>query len=173
MNLDDFDEVEIPGTDKLIIPISINLKDSLTKLASDQNFKSYLLHEVAKLLAKELVKDVKQEIIHQIEFQVGDIITEALNGEINSTNSFGEVRAGTPKTLREMVIDEAKAWLAKPIGDSYARNRTTHFQKYLADTIDSAFKRELEKELNDAKALAKQNIASTAAIVIAEKIAGR
>ena len=88
---------------------------------------------------------------NEIRVQLAPVITEALNGPIARTNSYGE-KTGQTTTLRELIAAEAKRYLSEP-SDSYSRDKTSRLQAEVRKAVAAAFQDEIAaavKEVRDA-----------------------
>lgn len=128
---------------------------------------------VAQLLFTSVEKDIRAEISTQvkaqIEARVREVIEEALNGEIQTTNEYGEPR-GPKLSLRAMIVKSATEWFTKPTGDY--RNKSSQGADFIRKAVDQAIKEDLAQALKDAREQITEQIRQKAAEAIAATVAG-
>ena len=125
-----------------------------------------LLGDTDNTTRSDIVNRVREIRVEEIREQVRPLIAEALAGEVQRTNSFGEP-TGQVTTLREMVVAEAKRVLSSPI-DQYSRNGQTFVQKIVAEEVGRAFEAELRDAMAAEKAKAVAAVRAKAADLLAE-----
>lgn len=104
----------------------------------------------------------------EIRRQVGEIVAEAISADVRRTNSFGEP-TGDAKTLREVIVEEARAALTKPV-DPYDRGRGTLLQKIIREEIGAAFRKELVEVVAEERAKVVAAVRAQAADLIARAV---
>lgn len=110
----------------------------------------------------------------ELRAKIGPMITEALNGAIQTTNTFGE-RKGDPTTLREVIVEKTRKWLTDPDPDARSPmgggRRPTRVESMIAKEVASAVKTDLRDAMNTARAEVISGVKDHAAAVLAETIA--
>lgn len=104
-----------------------------------------------------------------IKAKVDAIVEAALNEGFVPTNQWGEAKSEERTTLREMIVQEAKSWLARP-RNSYDSNKTA-LQSLVSDIINDVWKKELEKETSAVAAQVKAGINAKLTDKITEAVA--
>lgn len=135
---------------------------------------------VADLIAEKAIRELAQghswkpltERIRAIEDEeiraaVRELITEALNGPIRKTNTYGE-SYGEPTTLRALIGEEVTKAVGKS-GGSYERSESV-LNKVIREEVTSAFRKELADVIKDQKAKVIDAVRAEAADVLAEAI---
>ena len=125
-----------------------------------------LLGDTDHTTRSEIVKRVRDIRVEEIREQVRPLIAEALAGELQRTNSFGEP-TGQATTLREMVVAEAKRVLGSPT-DRYSSNGQTFVQKLVAEEVGRVFEADLRDAMAAEKAKAVAAVRAKAADLLAE-----
>ena len=120
-------------------------------------------------LAKEMRKEVRDLITEQvsatIQAEVEGIIRAHLEGEVQSTDEWGQPKGG-PVPLTQMIVKAATDGMNKPA--SY--NGPTRLQKMIEEAVGGAFKTELRRTVDEAKAAAVKAVQESAADVIRDTI---
>lgn len=100
----------------------------------------------------ERVQTIRDE---EIRAALAPLITEALEKPFARTNAYGEP-TGQSTTLREVVVEQAKSYLAER--DGYGgRDNPTRLQKAIREQVEAAFKAEVAQAVKDVReAVAKQ-----------------
>jgi hypothetical protein len=111
------------------------------------------------------VEQIKTE---EIRRYVGDLITETVSADVRRTNTFGEP-LGEPKTLREVIVEEAKRLINEP-ADRYNPDRGTVLGKLVRDEVSRAIRVELAEALAAEKAKVVAAIRAQAADLIAQAV---
>lgn len=135
--------------------------------------------QIASLAADHLVKAIRKDIAAKVEDQVGTVIQDEITalvreqletGTLQATNEWGG-KVGEPKPLKEVIIETAREALTKPVGDKYSgRGRQTVVQKIIGDAVGAAFAKELQAEVETAKAATLTAVRNSAAQVITETV---
>lgn len=115
---------------------------------------------------RDRVNRVRDEVIVE---RVTPLIDEALAAAVQPTNRFGEP-AAEPTTLRSVIVREATAWLTKPSGDGFARDRKSNIARIIGEEVDRAFNRELKAAIDAAKAEVSAAVQAKGAEVLAQTI---
>jgi len=131
---------------------------------------------VARRISADLTKDdsypgLRKRFLElrdeEIREQVKPLVTEALTGPIQKTNTYGEP-TGQTTSMRELVMAEAKKIVSKPT-DSYGRGET-FLQKLVREEISRAFIGELNKVMAAEKEKVVVAVRAKAAELIAEAV---
>jgi hypothetical protein len=128
----------------------------------------------ATLLTKSLRGDIQKQINDAVRERVLAEVTEMVrdglvNGTLQRTDEWGRTQ-GDPKPLIDIIRETAIETLEKKNGDTYGRNKETMLQKLVRDQVTLAFTKELQAEVDRARAEAKKAIHDQAAAVISETI---
>ncbi len=116
---------------------------------------------------RKRLAEIRTEMIQE---QLAPLIHEAIQSSAQKTNTFGEPQ-GDPTTLRALIVDEAKATLAKSNVDRYdSKNRGTLLARIIREEVSFAFTDELKEVIAQAKTEATAAVQEKAATVIAETI---
>lgn len=116
---------------------------------------------------RERLAEIRTEMIRE---QLAPLIHEAIQSSAQKTNTLGEPQ-GNPTTLRALIVDEAKATLAKTNVDRLnSRNSGTLLTRMIREEVSYAFTDELKKVIAQAKVEATAAVQEKAAAVIAETI---
>jgi hypothetical protein len=125
-----------------------------------------------KLTAESYYGDLKRRVTairdEEIREAIEPIITEAISGEIQKTNSFGEP-TGKSTTIRELIMSEARTLLTKS-ADSYGRGSETVLQKWVREQIAAAFTKELAAVVAQEKEKVVAAVRAKAADLIADAV---
>lgn len=124
----------------------------------------------AQIMDADVRRDIRKAIQARVEAVVADAVGDAVTGEIRKTNEWGE-SVGPVTTMRDMIIKEAKDFLAKP-ADNYARDKGTKAQVLIRAEVDKAIKEDLDGALKAARAEVTALLKAKAADAIAATIAG-
>lgn len=128
---------------------------------------------VAQMLLARFESDARKAAKARIDALIQErmvaIVDEALNGEVQRTNEWGE-KVGTPTTVRALAVKTANEWLNEP-ADRYNRDKGTRGQKYIAEAVDRALKEDLDGALKAARAEITQRLRDKAAEAIAATVA--
>ena len=114
---------------------------------------------------KKRVADIREEEIRAL---VAPDIEAAMTEPIRKTNHYGKV-TGQTTTMRELILDEAQKFMAKP-ADTYNRDRGTVLQKWVRDAVETTIKTELAEVLKDEKAKVVAAVRAKAADLIAQAV---
>lgn len=128
---------------------------------------------VAQLLLARFEADARKAAKVKIDALVQErmlaVVDEALNGDIQRTNEWGE-KVGTPTTVRALAIKTANDWLSEPV-DRFNHGKGTRGQQYIAAAVDKALKEDLDDALKAARAEITQRLRDKAAEAIAATVA--
>jgi hypothetical protein len=108
------------------------------------------------------VQDVAREEIVSV---VSPMITEALASPFRKVSSYGEA-TGPEITLREVIVEEVRAYLTKSPG----YDRRTAVQTFIAEEVKSVVSKELKSTLDAAKAEVFGAVKANAASMIADAV---
>lgn len=133
-----------------------------------------LREEVVATLAREIRKDigkvVAEELRDSIREHVAGIVMDTMAEGVQQTTDYGEPR-GPKKSLRELIGEEVRAALVKPVGDSYSsRNGKTLVAKLIQDEVGAQFKADLKAAADLAKQELTEAMRTQAAAVITETV---
>jgi Sec-independent protein translocase protein TatA len=109
-------------------------------------------------------EDIRDE---QIAEAIRPRIEAAMTEQIQKTDSHGHA-CGEPQTVGELVLQEAKAWMSKEVGDYHSRS--TQLAKVIAAEVNSKLTREFQDAIAKGKAQIKQVLEAEAAKVLAETL---
>lgn len=122
--------------------------------------------EIVRQLIDEVRRDIRDEVrkavLPTIQAEVAQVVREALTGEIQRTNRWGETE-GEPTTLRDLIADDVKAYLAEPAKKWHSDERKNGFRELLREQVDEVMKRELTDEVKKARAAVAKQVADKAA----------
>lgn len=93
-------------------------------------------------LVEQLVKD---EILTAIQEPIADAITQALDGEFQPTDAYGEPRSGPKKTLREVIAARVEEQIKVPDNrPGYgSQNRDTALSEWLTREVKDKVRSQL------------------------------
>lgn len=116
---------------------------------------------------RQRVLDIQNE---EIRAQLAPIIAEAIAAPVQKTTHYGDP-VGEPKPLREIVIEEAKAWMSAAADPrSYDRTKPTKAQKLVADAVDASMRKELAAAIAAEKEKVVAAVRAKAGELIAEAV---
>jgi uncharacterized membrane protein YheB (UPF0754 family) len=124
----------------------------------------------AQILDADMRKDIRRAIQDKVLATVAEAVGDAVTGEIRQTNQWGEA-TGPVTTMRELIIQEAKDYLSKPV-DNYNRDKGTKATVLIRAEVDKAIKEDLNEALKVARAEVTALLKSKAADAIAATVAG-
>jgi hypothetical protein len=134
-----------------------------------------LADRVANLVAVGVAREyphlrqrVRDQMDAAIAAKVGPMIEEALSTAFQRTNPYGEA-VGAPVTLREVIVDEARKLLQKPV-DPYNRDKGTLSASLVRAEVDRAMRAELLDAVKAEKARVVALVRAKAADMIAESL---
>lgn len=145
----------------------------------DGNAASLILNLAAAKLLASLQQDVRSDLrgrakeLADAELRVllRDPIKQAIGQAFQPTDAFGEPK-GEPKTLREVIVEEATKQLRKPDRDSYSNRRgETLVQVIVREEVQRALRAELQEAMKQARAEVMAAVREQGSEVIAETIA--
>lgn len=135
------------------------------------SFRRQIIEETAILLrdamADHVRKVVTDSVREAIDAKVIEIVSEKLEEGIQRTNDYGSP-VGEPQPLRDIIIAQANAALAKNVG-GYGKSQTL-VSKLVEDHVTTAFKNELHKQVKEVHALTTKAVKDAAAEVISSTI---
>jgi hypothetical protein len=127
---------------------------------------------VAQMLLARFEADARKAVQSKLDAALRDridaIVTEALEGEFQPLNHYGE-KSGSPTTVRGMAVKMASEWFEKEIGDYNRRQKQGH--KYIEQAVDKAMKEDLDAALRAARVQVTKRLQEKAAEAIAATIA--
>jgi hypothetical protein len=116
---------------------------------------------------RERVQAIRDE---EIRAAVKPAIEEALLKSVQPTDTYGMPK-GEPMTLHEVIVKRATDWLTTPTGDRFDRKRVSPVQKVIQEEVERAFKFDLSKAMDEAKAQVREAVKQEGAALISETIA--
>lgn len=116
----------------------------------------------------EFVRRVQAIRDEEIREALRPVMAEALEQAVQQTDSFGTPR-GEPRTLRELVVEEATKMLREKRYER-GRQKETLVEKFVRDEVERTLRAELTAAVNEAKAEVVAAVRDNAAEVIAETI---
>jgi hypothetical protein len=126
--------------------------------------------ELAATLRDEIRRDVRDEVrkavLPTIQAEVSGVVREALTGDIQRLNRWGE-REGDKTTLRDMIADDVKAYLTEPQQRSSYDQRKGGFRELLREQVDDAMRKDLHATIAEARKQVVGQVQSKAAALIA------
>jgi hypothetical protein len=128
---------------------------------------------VAQLM-QQMDREVKQQIIstvtETIQSQISSHIAEALNEPFQLTTGYGQ-KLGKETTLRELIMDETRAFLTRPGKESYSnRSSAPSFNGLLQDQVNQSMVKELQPLINKARQDVINAVRDNAANLIASAV---
>lgn len=170
-------------------PIEITITLDLDKWAEGQPYQDYdgewhsdqpgqleawVAHQVAQVIASQLKNEVGNKVLAIVSelatAQAEGLVRKVLSGPIRLTDSYGMPK-GEPKTLMELVSEQAGKILSQPRDDRYNYDRkVTLVQQLIRDEVDKAFAGELKPVIDAAKKQAKDAVKNRAAEMLATEM---
>ncbi|MCV7174871.1 hypothetical protein [Mycolicibacterium sphagni] len=156
-------------------PVTITIDvDQLLRAWSSQGYDEpgeRLIDLISGTLARQLKGDVQKAVVEAVtreaQQQVGAIVTEVIEGTIQTTNGFGE-STGKTTTLRERIVAEATEQLKRKVNGRGELDRHSGVP-YIEHVARQAAKDALNNELKQAIAQAVTDVkASVTQLVTAE-----
>lgn len=88
---------------------------------------------------------VKDQILAEMQGPIKDAITQALDGEFQPTDAYGDPRSGPKRTLREMIADRVEEQIKLPNNRSGYENqrRDTALSEWLATEVKDKVRKQL------------------------------
>lgn len=125
-----------------------------------------ITNAVAEKITAEIVKDVRAAVQDQIRQQAQKIVADTIEAGITPTNHYGEP-IGEAKTLRELIADEAAAWMKRSPREFGSRDDKS-FYAFLSYAVDQSLRQDLRKTVEAARKEVTARIAAGAGEVFAE-----
>jgi hypothetical protein len=117
---------------------------------------------------RERVQRIRDE---EIRAAITPAIHEALTTALQPSDPYGQPK-GEPKSLHEIVVEQAIKAIQTPVKDHYSRDSgLTPAQVFIRDEVRTAFTKELKAELDQAKADVLKAVRAEASKVMADTIA--
>lgn len=124
-----------------------------------------LSHDESYPTLREMVQRVRADILRE---KLEPIVEEAIQGQLQLTNEFGEPR-GPKVTLRQYIVDEAKKILTKA-RRSARGNHETLLEEIVNGKVKAALVNELKDALDTEKKKVQELLAKEGGRIIAEAL---
>lgn len=128
-----------------------------------------VMEELRPMIQTELKQAIQKLVSEELKKQAGEraltIIEEALHGDIQQFNSYGEPMR-TTTTLKQLIADSAKEWMNGG-RNSYGGSP---LQKMVTEAVGSAFRNEMKAEADKARATLRKEMSAAGAKLLAEAI---
>lgn len=111
------------------------------------------------------VRTIRDEEIRALLLPV---LTEAMQGPIATTNTYGEP-SGKTTTLRELIMAEAQRAMTQR-GDTYSSDKSTFIQKIVRAAVEDAFKAEIAAAVKEAKAAVVTQMGTTVGTLMSDAV---
>lgn len=134
-----------------------------------------VVSEIASQLIEEVRRDIRSEVLQAvkptIQAEIVEIVREALKSDIRRINQWGEAQ-GELTTLRDLLADDVKAYLAEPARRDRYDERKGGFRELLRAEVDEAMRKELREEITAARATVAQQVKERAGQLFGEAVNG-
>lgn len=128
-----------------------------------------VMEELRPMVQAELKLAIQKLVSEELKKQAGEralaIIEEALHGDIQQYNSYGEPMR-TTTTLKQLIANSAKEWMNGGRNDYGG----SPLQKMVAEAVGSAFRNEMRAEADKARAALRKEMSAAGAKLLAEAI---
>jgi hypothetical protein len=169
--------ITVEGVDQVDLATPIETRSRYDEDGDRETYEVTIGHLIADRVTAGLKKDdswggIKKRFLdirdEEIRKAVEPIVTEAISGPIQKTNTYGEPTGGTT-SIRELIMAEASKLLTKS-ADSYNRSSETMLAKFVREQIAAAFTKELAAVVAEEKAKVVAAVRAKAADLIAEAV---
>lgn len=113
---------------------------------------------------------VSESVKKAIDARIAVLVDEALTARWTPTTRYGQP-TGAETSLEDEIRRELKRWLThQPSNDRYDRDKTPCLQTYLAATVDSVAKKDMDEALKSARQEVTLRLKDQAASALADTI---
>lgn len=127
--------------------------------------------QIVDSIGPDLRRAASEAVNEQIRTQAAELVAEAMREPFQTTGPFGDP-TGPAKSIRTVVGEQVKQWMAKTGGrDTYGNRRDpSPFEAVLATEVDKALRSELADTVKDAKAKVIARVQSSASTLLADAV---
>jgi hypothetical protein len=114
--------------------------------------------------------EVRKELQSVIVARLDALVGEAMTGTLRRTDEWGKPR-GEPTTLNDVILTEARDWMAGGPSVRDGRRQTHGLKKLVAEEVDARLKGEMKEEIDAAKAKVRARVAEVSGEELAKVVA--